>query len=1092
MKAFLIFSFLFLFAQLPVPHPANNAKPFGVIDDSYEVNSLGAYNHIIPIHVPTGINSLAPSLAIAYDSRAGLSEMGLGWSLSGLSKITRGPKNLAENGVVGAMNFSTDDALLLDGQYLTCIEGKNTKPNSAYRTENETFSIVRGLGTVNNATASAEHFVIKHTNGMTYYYGVTDDSRIQVNLDLGRTEVLEWEVNRIEDQFGNYMTFQYQQNNNRAEILSIKYTGNIKDQLAPTNEVDFTYDDAKRICNTQYIFGQKSNNESVLQSIEVKTNGRYFKYYNLKYNEDKSKLVSVVESRDETQQTALPATTITWNVPDSLTFNQQNAVPITDFEKSRILDINNDGKDEKIFIEKKNSKGIDSISFSIYSGENSGFSKLIFQKNLDAWTPNIDDLGDKIVFADLNGDGLVDIITDNLILENTTSGGKIQFSPFGSTCADCKNFLTFNGNGSDSKVLTQDLIGNGKQEIILASLNKAGAQHKVLRINKTDQLELVGTFSGNYNANSFYPATVESGGLEELVCFEPNNLTGKRVTVSNDKIVERPLLLPADFEQGLIAATGFSFKDINLDGLDDIVEMKDNTPIKVWMNDGVKFAAAPVFTDAAAGGPTFYSGNNAKLRSFLGSFSNSSNLQLLNLNAGVIDLYDIHLNAAGQIVFNKVNAPKIQLPGALVATPSTISYYDWDFNDLNGDGRPDIKLKTRSADNKLTGIQQFLAPTMFIDKIAAIQDGFENLVKIDYGNLKDSLTYSCDNKPLEKRYTYYWGNYIFVKSLSESNGLKANGLNSITYRYNSLIAENTGRGLSGFQQMEKTEGPTGNLTRSTYLHLFPYTGKIQHQQKVTREGVVYFDQTNTWGIKQYRGGIEPREKDKVASLAEVGKFSKTKISYLLVMNRSVAVKKDLDNVISSTSEINYSYNQFGQLYNTKTLLNKETLLTEGKTFYNINADISETGTYIMGMVATDTTYVTRNNTVSGKKVTSYVYDGKTGATLQKFRQQGDADYEQNMSYSYDNCGNLLTKTLFPGTVDETKEAYTYTYDGRFPKTYTNPLGFVTTYEYEPEYGNKTSETDPNGLTTKWVFDEFGNLVKIFYPARLKSLTSTNF
>ena len=119
---------------LPLVAQQTSIKPFGVIDDTYEVNSAGAYNHIIPLHIAPGVNGLSPNLALVYDSRSGISDLGYGWALNGLSKITRSGNNFAQHGIVETISFTSKDAFLLDGQYLSCMEGSNGGSNSKYRT----------------------------------------------------------------------------------------------------------------------------------------------------------------------------------------------------------------------------------------------------------------------------------------------------------------------------------------------------------------------------------------------------------------------------------------------------------------------------------------------------------------------------------------------------------------------------------------------------------------------------------------------------------------------------------------------------------------------------------------------------------------------------------------------------------------------------------------------------------------------------------------------------------------------------------------------------------------------------------------------
>jgi hypothetical protein len=185
MEQILILITLQLFSLFPAFTQQINNKPIGVIDDTYEVNTLGAYNHIIPIHVPPGVNGMEPKLALVYDSRAGLSELGYGWSISGLSKISRGGNNLAQHGKIDGINFNSDDAILLDGQLLTCVVGTNAFVSSQYKTENVSNAIIISSDEqVSQGSKSPNFFTVKQPNGLTYYYGNSNNSKVILKVDV--------------------------------------------------------------------------------------------------------------------------------------------------------------------------------------------------------------------------------------------------------------------------------------------------------------------------------------------------------------------------------------------------------------------------------------------------------------------------------------------------------------------------------------------------------------------------------------------------------------------------------------------------------------------------------------------------------------------------------------------------------------------------------------------------------------------------------------------------------------------------------------------------------------------------------------------
>src|SRR3569833_1001494 len=77
----------------------------GSIPGEFAVAPYGAATYTIPIQVPPGIAGMLPSLSLAYGSQGGNGELGMGWSLNGLSVIHRCSATRALVGFFGFFFF---------------------------------------------------------------------------------------------------------------------------------------------------------------------------------------------------------------------------------------------------------------------------------------------------------------------------------------------------------------------------------------------------------------------------------------------------------------------------------------------------------------------------------------------------------------------------------------------------------------------------------------------------------------------------------------------------------------------------------------------------------------------------------------------------------------------------------------------------------------------------------------------------------------------------------------------------------------------------------------------------------------------------
>lgn len=228
-------AFLFLFIILLTVVKNNGQAQSGLpteIPVTYDVAATGAFQYSVPLRIPPGIKEMVPNLAITYSSQGGNGILGTGWSLSGLSTITRGVPTIFHDQWIAPIDFNLDDVLFLDGQRLFW-----NSATSSFLTEVKNFATIQGHGTAGNGYA---YFTVEYPNGSVYEYGNTTDSRM---LAQGKPEAYYWAVNKITDIHGNYMTFLYDNNSVTGEyrITDIEYGLNSTTSNDIPIHIKFTY-----------------------------------------------------------------------------------------------------------------------------------------------------------------------------------------------------------------------------------------------------------------------------------------------------------------------------------------------------------------------------------------------------------------------------------------------------------------------------------------------------------------------------------------------------------------------------------------------------------------------------------------------------------------------------------------------------------------------------------------------------------------------------------------------------------------------------------------------------------------------------------
>ncbi len=224
--------------------PAPAGEVSGFIDGTPSVTPGGAALYSIPIFAPPGTAGLDPELTLAYSSQGSFGAVGLGWSLQGISVITRVAQTVAQDGHRGGINLDANDRFALNGERLMLARGTEGLDGADYRTEKDSFQRVQVVGRHGNGPRS---FQVKTKSGLTLDFGTTADSQLLANRNGSvspTNAILSWALSRITDTAGNYLTFTYLNDalNGEVNLSRIDYTGNPNAGLLPYASVRCEYE----------------------------------------------------------------------------------------------------------------------------------------------------------------------------------------------------------------------------------------------------------------------------------------------------------------------------------------------------------------------------------------------------------------------------------------------------------------------------------------------------------------------------------------------------------------------------------------------------------------------------------------------------------------------------------------------------------------------------------------------------------------------------------------------------------------------------------------------------------------------------------
>lgn len=411
------------------------------IPDKVEVGPTGAATYSIPLEMPPGTNGFQPSLLINYNSQSGYGMLGIGWNVSGLSKIERGSKNFYHDETVkrNGITFTDEDQLYLDGQRLILLSGQHFREGAVYGFEVENYARVTiKKALLKSGNKSHTYFELKTLDGKVFNYGlgnssiVSDSKSHHSNFPYkGAADAICWKLSSAKDIDGNEISYIY--SNGGMTLDRIYYAGTI---------VYFSYAENTKNPQRRYVGDFELVNDKLLVGINIRQGSTDFRKYVFDY-EDKG-----------TVRRLNTISLYAWK-PEKSKDDDDSSLPVYPGDDDDNIGIGDEGIEGP--------KG----DFELLGSTFIEWGSIPEIENIELFGLNPPDY-DQMYIGDIDGNGRKDHIYliysknnnyFNIKYENDGNLREIYFSPIGES-------VTFR---IKPNILIQDIDLDGKDEIVLGS-----------------------------------------------------------------------------------------------------------------------------------------------------------------------------------------------------------------------------------------------------------------------------------------------------------------------------------------------------------------------------------------------------------------------------------------------------------------------------------------------------------------------------------------------------------------------------------------------------------------------------------------------
>ncbi|WP_162271026.1 RHS repeat-associated core domain-containing protein [Chryseobacterium glaciei] len=1047
-----------------------------------EVNGGGQLQFTLAITLPPGVKNIAPNMNLTYTSNSGNGAMGYGWSISGVTAISRMGKTIERDGEQIGVKLDNSDYYTFNGQRLILKSGEYGKNGAEYVTEKYSNIKIKSFGAITaQPWQGPEYWIVTFEDGSQAWYG--DPPATSYNAS---TTPLEYNISKWKDAQGNYILYDYMQgqgnSQNLATIDRIRWGGNENLNTSPVNIIIFNYV-PNTLSESYYIAGVPFVQDRILDNVIVAKNNDIFKKYTIEYGSNSTNYQFVNKITESNSQGA-SANSIKFEYPQatpiSIEYNYiQSADPFSgvkltgDFNGDSYIDFvmdngtiklgafNNDTfttfTTNKVFA--SNAKVVNTLldeEGEVYNGNgvveykdgkvlgyiyrNNTFVK-VFERNM--LLGSSDDMI-TLEVGDLDGDGISDLFIDDgdqgafntkvVVDLKYPSTGFYYILP-----------LTDENSYTDQKYM--DIDGDGKVEVI----NVQGSQYTVFEFVKYSSNQylkkirfsgslmetkdsefpvLFGDFNGDGKLDFTIPVTDNAIGKPDNWRFYIGTGKGFNNFLKTEFFTYRkPKTTPGNGYTISAQQYFFSIADMNKDGKSDIVQIFSYNQVNNFSAQGYRDFGYVVSTKLANGAGSGGTLNFAATPSFVSPTYQVQNIDDLTLFAPLTSPIKANNNYYNVFLYWKQYLHRLKAP----------------------------------------------TPIAELARIKSINQGNDRVITdISYAEATPESN-NIYNKTKKEFYPYFSSeraNQTFLVSQLRQAGRKQD------FRYRGFTGNLHGKGMIGFNQVARS---------SFYADGFENT-KIWSglEIDIENEGVP----VKEWSIRtNNENQIFPPDisenntqllsfkstlyqTDKLINgqvVTNVANADKPKV--VIARVPQTITEKDFLTGTNSVSEITYG-NYYLPSHSLTNINNGYSITTsEFEYVHNPSADGAD---YYIGRPTSKTDVSKAYGDVKFAKE-EYSYENNLLKTIIKWnRDNSENTIETN---GYDDFGNVIKKEI-RNSLDSQVQTVSTEYDsqGFFVLKQVDNLGLETEFTYNG-FGQVLTQTTPLGNIQTNTYDDWGKLLK---------------